>query len=304
MDDVAKPITSPPAWITAAPAVFVLLWSGGFAFAKLGLRHAEPFTFLALRYLVLVVCLVVLFALLRPPLPATRAELGHQAVVGLFIQSLYFILTYVAFVLGVSAGTFGVVVAFQPILVGLLALRVAGESVPVTRWAGLAIGMVGVVVVITATTGIGDSTQVGILCSVGALLAMTTGTFYEKRFGTEQHPVTANLVQYVVALVTCAPLALLFETMRIEWTTEFVVSLAYLVVGNSLISLTLLLAMIRAGEVSRVSALFFLVPPTAAAVAWLLVDEAMPWQAWLGMAVALAGVVTATKARSAKAGAA
>lgn len=285
-------------WVAVAPMVFVLLWSGGFAFAKLGLEYAEPFTFLALRYLVLVVCLAVAFVVLRPPLPASRAELGHQAVVGLFIQSLYFILTYAAFVLGVSAGTFGVVVAFQPILVGLLALRIANESVPRTRWVGLAVGMVGVFVVIAATTGIGESSQVGILCSVGALLAMTAGTFYEKRFGTGTHPVTANLVQYVVALVTCAPLALVFESLRITWTTEFVVSLTYLVVANSLISITLLLAMIRAGEVSRVSALFFLVPPTAAAAAWLLVDESMPWLAWVGMVIALAGVVTATKAKS------
>ena len=85
------------------------------------------------------------------------------------------------------------------------------------------------------------------------------------------------------------------ETMEVNWTWEFTAALAYLVVGNSVIAVGLLLAMIRAGDVSSVSALFFLVPPLAALVAWLLLGEIMPPVAWLGMAAAAIGVFVATR---------
>jgi drug/metabolite transporter (DMT)-like permease len=55
--------------------------------------------------------------------------------------------------------------------------------------------------------------------------------------------------------------------------------------------------MIRRGEASQVSALFFLVPPLAALIAWPLLGDAVPPLAWLGMGVAAAGVLVATRRR-------
>ena len=90
-------------------------------------------------------------------------------------------------------------------------------------------------------------------------------------------------------------IALATEGMQADWTPELFAVLAYLVIGNSLISITLLLAMIRAGEVARVSALFYLVPPLSALFAWPLLGEAMPPLAWAGMALAGVGVMLARK---------
>lgn len=64
------------------------------------------------------------------------------------------------------------------------------------------------------------------------------------------------------------PLALALEPIRIEWTVQLLGSLAYLVLGNSLLAITLLLAMLRRGEAARVSSLFFLVPPVTALIAF------------------------------------
>ena len=124
---------------------------------------------------------------------------------------------------------------------------------------------------------------------------MTAGTLYEKRFGVAQHPVTSNLVQYAVGFAAVLPLAWALEDMHVFWTGAMVASLLYLVIGNSLVSVTLLLAMIRRGKASRVSALFFLIPPIAAVIAWLLIGEAMPPLAWIGMAFAAAGVAVASR---------
>jgi drug/metabolite transporter (DMT)-like permease len=152
-----------------------------------------------------------------------------------------------------------------------------------------------VAVVITSRSSIEPPSLFGFTCAFFALCGITVGSLWEKRHGVSHHPVVANLIGYGVGLLGILPLVFLFETREVEWTGEFVAALAYLVIGNSVIAVGLLLAMIRAGEVSRVSALLYLVPPIAALIAWLLLGELMPPLAWLGMAVAALGVFIATR---------
>jgi drug/metabolite transporter (DMT)-like permease len=284
-----------PQWLRFAPLIFLLLWSAGFTFVKMGLVHAEPMTFLALRYALVLAVMLPLGLVLRSPLPRNAVEWGHLVVVGFLIQALYFGLLYVAMKLKVSASSVALIVSLQPILVATLAPKLVGEKVSVQRWIGLGLGLLGACLVILARSTIEAMSTVGVLCAIGALIGMTAGTIYEKRFGVSQHPVTSNLVQYTVGLIAVLPIAWMTENMHVEWTSDFFLALSYLVIGNSIISVTLLLSMIRWGEASRVSALFFLVPPTAALVAWVLVGELMPNLAWGGMVLAAIGVAIVSK---------
>ncbi len=284
-----------PLWLITAPFVFLILWSAGFAVAKLGLQHAAPLTLLALRYLLVLALLIPVALVLRPPMPRSLRAVADIAIVGFLIQVVYFGLCYVAFKSGVSAGGVAIIVCLQPILVALAAPRLLGEVVGRRGWLGLALGLSGAALVIGARSEVGVSGIFGLLCTFAALLGMTGGTLWEKRFGVTHHPVTANLIQYAVGAVCTVPLALLTEDTTITWNGEFVAVLVYLVVGNSLVSMSLLLAMIRAGEVSRVSALFYLVPPLSALIAWPLLGEAMPPVAWAGMALAAFGVALASR---------
>ncbi len=280
--------------LLAAPFVFLLLWSAGFAIAKIGLLHAGPFTLLALRYLIAVLVLVPLVPILRPAFPRGRAA-WDIAITGFLIQVAYFGLCYIAFKTGVSAGGVAIIVCLQPILVSLIAPWMVGESVSRARWLGLALGLTGAVTVILARSGISHEPTLGLFCAVGGLIGMTAATLYEKRYGVSTHPVPANLIQYAVGAVFTLPLALATEGMQADWSPELFAVLAYLIIGNSLVAITLLLAMSRAGEVARVSALFYLVPPLSALFAWPLLGEAMPPLAWAGMALAGLGVILARR---------
>jgi drug/metabolite transporter (DMT)-like permease len=286
-----------------APVAFLLLWSAGFSFVALGLPDSEPLTFLALRYALVVALLVVALVALRPPLPATRRDWIDLAIVGVLLQAGYFALLYVALDLESSTGTIALIVSLQPILVALAVPSVAGERVTAQRWAGLAIGLAGAAVVIASRSSVGSLSAAGLLCAVGALLAISASTLYENRFGGEHHPVTANVVQCGTALTLTLPPALVIEGFPVAWTSDLAISLGYLVLANSLVSITLLLMMMRRGEASRVSALFFLVPPLAAAIAWGVLGERLPAIAWVGMVLAAVGVGIATSsARPAAAG--
>lgn len=289
-------MTAPrPIWVVIAPALFLFLWSGGYAVAKVGLHYAEPMTLLALRFGAVFALMAVLFVILRPSVPATGADWGHLIVVGFLLQAVYFGLTYLAFAAGVAAGTAALIMSIQPILVALSAARWTSEAVGRLQWAGLALGLLGTAVVIFARSEIETPSLFGFGCAFLALLGITLGSLWEKRFGLSHHPVTANLVGYAAGLVGVVPLMLMTETMQVNWSWELSAALAYLVIGNSVIAVGLLLAMIRAGDVSRVSALFFLVPPLAALIAWVLLGEIMSPFAWVGMGIAASGVFIATR---------
>lgn len=288
------------AWLVFAPGVFLVMWSTGYVAAKFGLGYIEPMTFLALRFACVVVIMVGLFVILRPPLPQTPSQWIHLAIVGFLLQAMYFGMFYMSFTAGLSVGTLALILAMQPILTGLIAPRWAGETVSWRQWVGLVLGLAGAVVVITARSEIAAPPPIGFVFAILALIGITGGSLWEKRFGVSHHPVTANLVGFTAGLLGVLPFMVAFESMQVTWTWQLIASLIYLIIANSLIAIGLLLAMIRAGEVSKVSAIFFLVPPMAAAVAWIVLGEVMPPIAWLGMVIAGLGVFVAT-ARTQKA---
>lgn len=282
-------------WLAFAPVIFLVLWSGGYATAKLGLQYAEPLTFLAIRFASVVLIMSLLYLYLRPPLPKSRTEWWHLGVVGFLLQTVYFGFSYLGFAAGVAAGSLALIMSLQPVLVALIAPSWNAERVTWQRYCGLGLGLAGVAVVITARSEIETPGVLGFGCAVFALCGITTGSLWEKRYGVSQHPVVANLVGYSVGLFGILPFVFLLESREVSWNGEFVAALAYLVIGNSVIAVGLLLAMIRAGEVSRVSALLYLVPPLAALIAWLLLGEVMPLMAWPGIAIAAVGVYIATR---------
>lgn len=284
-----------PLWLAAAPAIFLILWSAGFGIAKLGLAHAEPVTLLALRYLCVVALLAPLALVLRPPFPATPRAWADIAVVGFLIQVVYFTLSYIALKSGLSAGGIAIIVCLQPVVVALAAPRFLGETTGRRGWLGLVLGLAGAAMVIFARSTVAAENPAGIGLAALALLGISGATLWERRHGAPHHPVASNLIQYGVGAAVTLPLAALTETMHIDWSWRFAAVLFYLVVGNSLVALGLLLAMIRAGAVARVSALFYLVPPLSALFAWPLLGEAMPPLAWAGMVLAAGGVALVSR---------
>ncbi|MFN3449003.1 MAG: DMT family transporter [Roseococcus sp.] len=279
-----------PAWLVIAPYAFVTLWSGGFTAILLCLPHVEPLTLQVLRYAAVVAILLPLWLALRPPWP-DRAALAHLCRMGLLVQFAYFASMNLAMKAGMGAGPIALLIGLQPVAVAVLAPRVAGDPPLDARgWAGLLLGLAGAGLVIVSGSGFRNFGWVGLFFALAALACMTAGALLERRSGRATHLVTANLVMCGVALLATLPLAALLETMRVEWAPGLFAGLAWMVFVNSLISLSLLFAMLRHGEAARASSVFFLVPPLAALIAWFVLGEAMTPLAMAGTAVAAVGV--------------
>lgn len=272
------------------PAVFLLLWSTGFSVVKIGLRYADPLTFLALRYACVIVILLPVRFLLRSPFPATLRSWIDLCVIGFLIQFVYFGGTYLALRAGLSAGALALIVSLQPVLVGIVAPLWLNEHVSGRQWAGLAAGFAGAAIVIVSKSSVELTSLKGIVLAVASLAGMALGVVYERKTASSQHVVTSTLVQSLTGLVLVVPLAALLEPMHVVWVPALFASLGYLVIGNSVIAIVLLLFLVRHRQAARVSTLFFLIPPCAAVAARMLVDEPMPALAWFGIAVATIGV--------------
>ena len=282
-------------FIAAMPGLFVLLWSTGFIGAKFGLPFAEPLTFLALRFALVATLLTGVSLVARAPWPRDPVTLVHLVVAGVLVHGVYLGGVFASIHQGVSAGVSALIVGLQPLLTAALAGPLLGERVRPVQWFGLLLGLGGIGLVVANKLGQGMGSPFAMGLSGLALVGMTAGTLYQKRFGGAMDLRTGNAIQFMAAGVVTGAGALLTESMHIDWTPHFIFALVWLVIVLSLGAISLLLILIREGAASRVASYFYLVPPVTAVEAWLLFDERMGLVALGGMALVVAGVALALR---------
>ncbi len=285
-------------WLRFAPALFVLLWSTGFIGAKLGVQYAEPFTFLSLRFAFVLALMVPLAVILRARWPGSVREAGHIAVAGLLIQGVYLGGCFSAVHHGMPAGVIALLVGVQPILTAFAAAPLLGEKVTPVQWLGLVLGFGGVVLVVWQKLSLQGLGLVSVAWGVLALVTMTAGTLYQKRYCPSFDLRAGSVIQFAAALLLLLPLALLTETMEVRWTAEFVFALAWLVLVLSIGAISLLFQLIEHGEATRVSSLFYLTPLTTAAIAYLIFGEKLGLLALAGMLIGVVGVALVVRPSS------
>jgi drug/metabolite transporter (DMT)-like permease len=274
----------------AIPGLFVLLWSTGFIGALYGLPYAPPFTILALRFVLVAAITGAISLLWRTPWPRSPREILHIAVAGLLVQACYLGGVFTGLSHGISAGVAALIVGLQPLLTAFLVGPLLGERVSRRQWIGLTLGLAGVALVVSGTVRFAGNGLVGLAASIVALLGITFGTLYQKRFCAGLDLRSGVTIQYAVAALVMLLLSALFEDQHVIWTEPFVFSLLYMSLVLSVGAVSLLYLLIRRGAASRVVSLFYLVPPTTALLAYLFFGDRLGVTALLGFGLAAIGV--------------
>lgn len=276
-------------WTAGAPALFVVLWSTGFIAAKAGLPFIEPMTFLALRFAL--VCAAMLPVALLGQATWPDATTGvHVAVVGLLMHGAYLGGVFASIAHGLPAGLSALIVGLQPLLTACVVGPLLGERVRKLQWAGFILGLAGVALVLADKLAFDRASIGAAALSALALVGITAGTLYQKRFCAGVDLRSGAVIQYAAATAAMLLVALPLETMRIDWSPQLAVALAWLCLPMSLGAVSLLLVLIRRGAAAKVASLFYLVPPFTALFAWWLFGETLGALAMAGMALAAAGV--------------
>jgi drug/metabolite transporter (DMT)-like permease len=270
------------------PAVFVLIWSTGFIVARYGMPHSPPMKFLALRYLLSIVCFSAWSVGAHAAMPANREQFKHLAVTGVLMQAGYLGGVWAAVKLGMGAGLVALLVGLQPVLTAMW-VSSQGGSVSARQWAGLGLGLGGLALIVWQKLGVGEIDSLNFMLALGALLSITAGTLYQKRFVAPCDVRTASLVQLAAALLVTLPLALL-EPQDMHWNGQLIGAMAWSVLALTLGGSSLLYLLIQRGAAMAVTSLLYLVPPCTALMAWLLFGEAITLSIIAGLGLAALGV--------------
>lgn len=278
--------------IAAAPALFVVMWATGFIVARLSAPHVEPFTFLALRFPVAGLLFAAIAWLAKAPWPGRRGAL-HAAIAGALIHAAYLAPIYWAVAHGLPAGVSALIVGLQPLLTAFIAAPAVKEQITPRHWLALAAGLLGVGLVISPKLSlaiVGGITPVTVLAGLAGTISISAGTVYQKRFASGQHIATGGTWQYAGATLVMLLAVLLFEDGRFDGSFNAWFALAWSVLVLSLGAISLLMILIRQGEVAKVSTLIFLVPGVAAVMAYGLFGETLDAVQIAGMVVCAAAV--------------
>jgi drug/metabolite transporter (DMT)-like permease len=274
------------------PVLFVLIWATGFVAARYAAPHAEPLSFLLVRYAAVVVLMLVLALAARASWPGRR-DAVHLAVAGIGIQAGYLGGVWAAVAAGMPAGVAALVVNLQPVLTALVA-----GGVGLVQGVGLALGFLGVVLTVATGLTTAGVTPVTLGLTVLALLAITLGTLHQKRYVPDFDLRTGQVVQFLASIAVTAPFVLVFESFRLDWTPELFLALGWSVLVLTGGGISLLFLMLRRGAAARVTSWFFLVPGVTALIAWAVFGETLGPLAVAGMALAVLGVALATRPRA------
>ncbi|HVL37420.1 MAG TPA: DMT family transporter [Burkholderiales bacterium] len=269
---------------------FVAVWGTGYVATKIGLQYAPPFTFLSLRYVFGLLCLAPVVLLWRPRWPRSGIEWWHLVVAGLLMHAVQLGGSHYAQYLGMSAGVAALIIACQPLVTAIVVSGWMGERLAARQWAGVALGLAGVALVVWHKIDIREVTLGSLLGTLIALAGVTAATLYQRRFSPRADLKAAAVIQFAVSLAVLAPLALAVEGFPLSWALEMWLAIAFLVIFASILAVSALHLLMRQGEATRVSSMMYL-PPVFAVLAEAAVFGIVPsGLALAGIAVTCAGV--------------
>jgi drug/metabolite transporter (DMT)-like permease len=277
--------------ISAAPWIFIVIWSSGFVVAKFAFADADALYFLAIRLILASLILFILTLALRQPMRLSRSDIKASLLIGLALHGLYLAGVWYAVELGAPAGLSSVITSMQPIIVSLLAVQILSEPLTRKQLSGLFFGLAGVfLVVLPKLSGSDGFTAESLAFLFMALAGSTIATLLQKKIGHSIPLMMGTTYQFAIAGIVLLIVSILRGKTSIELTHTTVWTMAWAVLVTSIAAVLLLLWLLNKGSAAKVSSLLYLVPPMAVVQAFVLFDEKVSAVGIIGIAMTAMGV--------------
>jgi drug/metabolite transporter (DMT)-like permease len=274
---------------------FVVVWGTGFIATKTGIQYAAPFTFLSLRFCLGIICLLPVLLWLRPRWPTTPAVWGHIVVAGLLMHAIHLSGSHYGQYEGLSAGVVAIILAAQPLLTAMIAAALLNETPSLRQWLGIFVGLAGVALVVWHKIDIQAMNNKSLTALLVALLALTIGTLYQRRFLADADLWSAAFIQFIASLIVVAPLAIFVEGAHVEWAWQLVAAVLFLVVFASILAVSALHILMRHGQATRVASILYLPPVFAVAAEWAIYGVVPTALTFVGITIVCFGTWLASR---------
>ncbi len=271
------------------PFGFIFLYGSGFIFTQYGLENSSPMAFLAIRFFIAFLVLLFISYILKVPTPKSKKDFFHIVLAGSLTVGTFSIGVFLSISYGVSGALNALIIALQPIIVTFLALKFLNEEINSRVWIGLIIGFIGVSFVVITKLDTSIDSIIGIFWSIVALLGLSFGSLYQKKYCSNMNLYSGGAIQTLGSTILVIPF-LFFEDIRVNWNVEFSIALFYMAICVSIGALSLLYIMIKNGEVSKVSSIFYLVPVSATIVSCLFFDDKIEANVIIGILAVIFGI--------------
>lgn len=293
--------TAPVDWVLLGALAF--FWGSSYLFIKIAVGTVPPFTLIAARLGIGAVILGIVLAAYREPLPRDRATYGKFVVMSIVNIAIPFTLITVAeqsidsvlaVILNATVPLFTIVVA---------AVWLSDEPVTVGRLAGLAIGFVGVVVLVSRGLGgdVASDGPWGEIAMLGSSLAYAVGNVYNRRSVRGLRPMVPAFFQVFLAFCITGSLALVVDRpWTLEPAPEALFALVWLGVVGSSLAYLVYFRLLRDWGPTRTSTVAYLLPVVGIVLGFLVLGETIDGRILLGTALILVGVALVNSRRAAR----
>lgn len=102
---------------------------------------------------------------------------------------------------------------------------------------------------------------------------------------------SGGAIQTLASTILALPLLLFYEDIYLNINREFIIALLYMSVAVSIGALSILYIMIRNGDVSKVSSMFYLVPISAAVVGYFVLKNSFDINIIIGVVFVLVSII-------------
>jgi drug/metabolite transporter (DMT)-like permease len=276
------------------PFIFVILWSSAFITTKPIIDNSDPFAALAFRFFFVALGFLI-FAIYRKQKILTSNKNMIQSILsGVLFHGIYLGGVFYSVSIGMPTGIAALIVTLQPILTNSLAGKFLNEDVSFKQWTGVILGFLGAALVLGFDIG-SSLPVIGVISSFIALLAITTSTLWQKKISNDLPLSVSNMYQAIGGCLFHIIIIIVFTDFYINFTPTFLIAISHQIFLVSFGAFTILMFLIKNNSASKTVAVFFLIPPTTAVMAWLFLNEILNSLDLIGFAVATIGVYIATR---------
>jgi len=276
-------------------ALFCLIWSFAFVAGKIGVTDCPPLILLTARFLLAGVLILAISTIRRDPWSLSWRDAAVFAVLGVANNALYLGLGYTG-LQTVSAGLGGLIVSVNPVLTAGLAALFLGEPLTGRKVAGLALGILGVMLIVWHRISVGTDSLHGILFTLASLASLVAGTILFKVLAPKGSLWLGNGVQNLAAGIVLLPVAAAFSSADdIVPSARLLWAFAFLVLGGSILGYRLWFHLLRVCGATAASAYHFLMPPLGMLFAWMVLGEHVELKDLLGIVPVALGIYLVTR---------